>query len=63
MVQMWAMSPPLNFIISLRNGFLIELFLALKIESDSLQSEVLRSVKSTEAKNNETEQKSLQVFE
>lgn len=63
MVQMWAMSLPLNFIISLRNGFLIELFLALKIESDSLQSEVLRSVKSTEAKNNETEQKSLQVFE
>lgn len=63
MVQMWAMSLPLNFIISLRDGFLIELFLALKIESDSLQSEVLRSVKSTEAKNNETEQKSLQVFE
>lgn len=63
MVQMWAMSLPLNFIISFRNGFLIELFLALKIESDSLQSEVLRSVKSTEAKNNETEQKSLQVFE
>lgn len=63
MVQMWAMSPPLNFIISLRDGLLIELFLALKIESDSLQSEVLRSVKSTEAKNNETEQKSLQVFE
>lgn len=63
MVQMWEMSLPLNCIISLRDGLLIELFLALKIESDSLQSEVLRSVKSTEAKNNETEQKSLQVFE
>lgn len=59
MVQMWEMSLPLNCIISLRDGLLIELFLALKIESDSLQSEVLRSVKSTEAKNNETEQKSL----